>query len=390
LYGFPQDIEWAWAGETLHLLQSRPVTSLFPLPDGLPVEPLKVFFSFAAVQGMLDPLTPLGRDALREIFAAGSGLLGVQVTRETQSVLYIAGERLWVNFTPVLSNSVGRRIVPAALGLLEPTVRQAVEQIWSDPRLQPGRPGVSLHARLQIGRFFLPLAANVILNLIAPRRRREMIIRHGERVLEWMQRRCAAVNDDRWQKLSQQADLLPDLATGRLRRTFTLFISAVVAGMASWNIINLLAGVDPRDQASETGSGTRDLVLQVTRGMPYNPTTEMDLLLWKIAKTIRRDPSSWQVFHNTSPSKLAARFHHGDLPEVGLKLVSRFLDRYGGRGLAEIDLGRTRWAEDPTHVFEMLSSFLQIEDNALAPDVIFARAAESAQAAVDRLAATVG
>jgi pyruvate,water dikinase len=31
-YGFPQDIEWAWADGKLYLLQSRPITSLFPVP----------------------------------------------------------------------------------------------------------------------------------------------------------------------------------------------------------------------------------------------------------------------------------------------------------------------------------------------------------------------
>jgi hypothetical protein len=61
LFGVPQDIEWAWAGEKLFLLQSRPIASLFPVPDGMAPEPLQVLFSFGAVQGMLDPMTPLGR-----------------------------------------------------------------------------------------------------------------------------------------------------------------------------------------------------------------------------------------------------------------------------------------------------------------------------------------
>ena len=51
LYGLPQDIEWAWANQQLYILQSRPITSLFPTPAGLPAEPLKVMVSFGAVQG---------------------------------------------------------------------------------------------------------------------------------------------------------------------------------------------------------------------------------------------------------------------------------------------------------------------------------------------------
>src|SRR5262249_37941684 len=34
-FGSPQDIEWAWAGGQLYLLQSRPITSLYPVPESL-------------------------------------------------------------------------------------------------------------------------------------------------------------------------------------------------------------------------------------------------------------------------------------------------------------------------------------------------------------------
>ncbi len=385
LYGFPQDIEWAWADERLYLLQSRPVTSLFPLPEGLTVEPLKVFFSFAAVQGMLDPITPLGRSALVEIFAMGARLFGLRVTRETQSVLYSAGERLWVNFTAILSNSVGRRIVPVVLDFVEPTVRQAVEQIWDDPRLQPGRPGISWHARAQLARFLLPVAGNVLLNMIAPKRRREMIIANGERLLQRMQAHCAAIQGDHWEKLGRRADLLTDMAAENLPRTFRLFVSAVAAGMASWNFLNMLAESDGQDETPAVRARRRDLTLQVTRGMPYNPTTEMDLALWSMARDIRKDPASCKVFQESTPAELTVRLSQGNLPETGQRLVELFLERYGARGLGEIDLGRPRWAEDPTHVFEMLASFLQIDDETQAPDVVFARAADSAEQSVAEL-----
>jgi phosphohistidine swiveling domain-containing protein len=389
LFGFPQDIEWAWAEGKLYLLQSRPVTALFPLPENLPAEPLKTLFSFAAVQGMLDPMTPLGRDAIKQIFATASGLFGVRVTPQTQKILYDAGERLWVNFTPILTNSFGRRVVPVVLNLVEPTIRQAVEQIKDDPRLQPGRRAFSMRARFKLVRFFAPLAANIWLNLLSPRRRRESIVDKGEQIITLMERRCAAVHGDRWQKLSQRAALLPDLAAGHLPHTFLLFVSAVAAGMASWNLLNMLAAGAAVGQPEGQPSTNRDLILEVTRGMPFNPTTEMDLALWQMAKTLRQYPTAVALFQNSRPADLAARYGTGELPEEVRQVMQPFLRRYGGRGLGEIDLGRTRWGEDPTHVFEMLSSFLQIEDTTLAPDVVFARGADSAKLAVDALAKAV-
>jgi phosphohistidine swiveling domain-containing protein len=384
MFGFPQDIEWAWAEKKLTLLQARPITALFPLPEGVPAEPLKTWISLGAVQGMLDPLTPIGRYALRLIFAAAAELFGERVTPETQTALYEAGERLWINFTPIMSNSFGRRVVPVVLGLVEPTVRQAVGKIQDDPRLLPTRPGISLHGRLRLARFFIPVGANLFLNLLSPRQRREMIVQKGERLIALLESRCAAVKGDRWQKLTQQADLLPDLDYERFAHIFLLFVSGVASGMASWNFLNILTA-----EAGGQKPGTRDLVLRVTRGMPYNPTTEMDLLLWELAKIIRSDPASWQVFKNSQATELTRLYRAGCLPQISSQAVSRFLAKYGGRGLGEIDLGRPRWAEDPTHVFEMLSSFLQIEDESLAPDVVFARGAKSAQQTVDQLATMV-
>jgi rifampicin phosphotransferase len=388
-FGEPQDIEWALADDRLYILQSRPITSLFPLPTELPVGPLKVLFSFGAVQGLFEPITPIGRYAAKLLFASGARLFGYDFTPETQTILFTAGERLWVNFTPILSNSLGRRIIPTTLSMVEPTIRQAVGQIWDDPRLQPGRPGVSFHARARLVRFGAPVAVNLLFNLAAPKYRRSKIVEHGERLLVMMETRAAAIQGDRWERLARRAVLLPDLAAGHFPRTLRLLVSGVAAGMASWNFLNLLSAGSAPLQAGEQRMDPHDLVLQVTRGMPYNPTTEMDLLLWEIATSIRHDPPSYVAFQSAVASDLSAAYLSGELPPVAQHAIASFLVRYGGRGLGEIDLGRTRWTEEPTHVFEMLISFLQIEDENMAPDVIFLRSAASARQAIDSLAHAV-
>ena len=95
-FGGPQDIEWAYAQGRLHVLQSRPITTLFPLPDHspTPASPLTVWFSFGAVQGLLDPLTPLGQDAVRQIAAGASRLFGPPIEPDVNPYLRAAGERL--------------------------------------------------------------------------------------------------------------------------------------------------------------------------------------------------------------------------------------------------------------------------------------------------------
>jgi phosphohistidine swiveling domain-containing protein len=384
LYGTPQDIEWAWAGGRLFLLQSRPITSLFPLPEGVPPEPLKVWFSFGAVQGMLDPVTPLGRDVMRALFTVMRTLFGIHDTPDKKDILFVAGERIWINVTTPLRNSVGRKVMHTALSMVEPGARQAIEQIWDDPRLQPERPGVSFHARTQIARFFIPLAGMVLRNFAAPGARRRQVVQKGEELLVQLDLRSTAITGSPREKLARLLDIFSEVLEGSLPRAFPQFVSLVVAGMASWNFLDMLS----RDIPEEEGSAG-DLVLKITRGMPYNPTTEMDLALWQMAKTLRADPPSLQAITGSDSAALSAAYLSGGLPVVLREVVGAFLEKYGGRGLGEIDMGRPRWADEPAHVFEMVGSFVQIEDETKAPDVVFARSAETSRESVTSLARAV-
>ena len=108
--GQPQDIEWAWVGGRLHLLQSRAITSLFPLPDEsrTPRTPLQVLFSLNHVQGMLDPFTPLGQDAIALLLLAVFRRFGHRYALDAQHEVVVAGERVYVNITPALRNPTFR------------------------------------------------------------------------------------------------------------------------------------------------------------------------------------------------------------------------------------------------------------------------------------------
>ncbi|HEY3345309.1 MAG TPA: PEP/pyruvate-binding domain-containing protein, partial [Anaerolineaceae bacterium] len=292
LFGEPQDIEWAWADGKLYLLQARPITSLFPTPQGMPADPLRVLFSFGAVQGMLDPVTPFGQDFLRRIFTVGSHLFAIPVTLETQTVMFTAGERLWINITTPLRNTFGRKIIRPVLNMGDPAAVEALNAIWDDPRLQPQRRGIRFHARTQIARFLVPVLGNVLLNLISPDQRREYIVNRGERVLQVVRERCAALQGDRRARLTQLTQLVPDLLNQYLPRTFRLFISGIAAGMVSLNVLSTAsqhAGPGTQDGQKV---GWSDLILKVAGGIPNNPTTEMDLALWQTAQLIKKDPLS--------------------------------------------------------------------------------------------------
>jgi rifampicin phosphotransferase len=125
----------------------------------------------------------------------------------------------------------------------------------------------------------------------------------------------------------------------------------------------------------------------VLRGLPHNVTTEMDLALWRLATRIRADTDAAKVIRGTPAAELAGRYRARTLPPVVQRGLEGFLDRYGHRAVAEIDVGLPRWAEDPTHIIGVLANYLLIDDPDRAPDVLFARGAAQAEAMVATLTA---
>ena len=359
-YGAPQDLEWAYdpAG-TLWLLQARPITTLYTLPAGARADAhhLNVYFSFNVAQGVLGPLTPLGIATFQRFVKVAYG-------SETAVPLAEAGCRLFVDVTPMLRNRLWRRLLLRGLSLGEPRTGQAIQGLLDDPRLAPRSRTASLGAFKTIWGVLSRsgLSSRALLALRDPAHARAVALREVDRVLE-SDRGPVASPDEALDRVEALLDRLPGLAYGLLRVALPGLLSFALA----------------RKLAESIGSG--DQALLVLRGLPYNPTTEMDLELWTLATRLRQDPQVAALLLDTPAPELAARYLRGDLPPLVRREVGQFLDRYGFRGVAEIDLGVPRWRDDPTYLFGVLSNYLRLDDPVQAPDAQFRRATAEADAA---------
>src|SRR5205814_528275 len=162
-------------------------------------------------------------------------------------------------------------------------------------------------------------------------------------------------------------------------RAFPRLAAMVLAGVIAYNAARRLLG----PAASE------DELRTALRGLPFNPTTEMDLALWVLSRIARADPASRQALAERSPDQLAVDYRANGLPPVLQRELGAFLVRYGHRAIAEIDLGLPRWSEDPAHLLGALANYQRLADDALAPDAQFARGAREAESMVGTLAARV-
>jgi phosphohistidine swiveling domain-containing protein len=372
LFGTPQDIEWAQAIGRYSLLQARPITSLFPLPETLPTDGLHVLISFGAVQGMLDPIKPLGRDVFCSVLPRALAPLGGPLASARRPI--VAGERIFFDITAAVRNPRRRPHLRSALRVIEPATGEALDEVLADARSVPAAP--QRRWRAPSARLLLLLAralGNLTYNLLWPERGRARIQRRLSAAIAAFERRSAAAHS-----LAERVTLLEQALAWAPHIGLPLLFPGFGAGLASLRLLYVLAADLP--------DGERR-VLELTRGLPHNVTTEMDLALWDVARTIRGDKGAAAVVSASDAGALAREGLAGRLPPTAQTAIDAFLRRYGMRGVGEIDLGRPRWREDPTPLMQALQSYMRIEEGEQAPDVVFRRGAETAERALASLMA---
>ena len=315
-FGHPQDIEWCLVDDDFQIVQSRPITTLFPIPDAGDEEN-HVYISVGHQQMMTDPMKPLGLSfwqmtALRPMAEAGG--------------------RLFVDVTRALASPTSRA---SLLGLAEksdPLIRDALDTILergdfiptlSDdgPRWVPPGGGV-------------PSAIETDPAIVA-----ELIARTQTSL-------AALKRDIRTTSGPARLDfILADIQELRRLLSDPQSMQAIMAGMeATWWL----------NEQLQAWLGERNAADILTQSVPNNVTSEMGLALLDVADVIRPYPEAVaflegiesEDFMNELPSLAGGR-------EVR-DAIRAWLDKYGMRCVGEIDITRPRWSERPSTLVPLI------------------------------------
>ena len=130
-YGTPQDIEWAIKDNKVHLLQARPITSLFPI-DGLksPDDSLHIYFSMGHQQNMTDAMAPLSISTMQNVIPLGRKEKG------GSTVLVENAGRMFIDLTPVLRHPILHRGMMIGMSQLDALAPQALRIAMQRPEFQ--------------------------------------------------------------------------------------------------------------------------------------------------------------------------------------------------------------------------------------------------------------
>ncbi|MFD7427610.1 rifamycin-inactivating phosphotransferase [Streptomyces sp. NPDC059818] len=333
-FGSPQDIEWCLDDDGFQIVQSRPITTLFPVPgtetapgsaSGTGGQDNHVYVSVGHQQMMTDPMRPLG-------------LSMWQLTAMVP--MHEAGGRLFVDVTGRLASPAGRAALLDVMGRDDPLVRDALETVLDRDDFVPSLPDAAPGGRPAAGASAPAEPDPAIVTELIERSRasvaaleRDIRTKTGPALFDFLREAFAEHKRVLGDPLNRQA---------------------IMAGMeATWWLNDRLLEWLGEKNAADT----------LTLSAPGNITSEMGLALLDVADAVRPHPEVVAFLRGVERAG-----DDGFLDELaklaggaGVRdAIESYLDRYGMRCVGEIDITRPRWRERPSTLVPVILDNVRI------------------------------
>jgi len=320
-FGSPQDIEWCLADDSVYIVQSRPITTLFPIPEANDAEN-HVYISVGHQQMMTDPIKPLG-------------LAFFLLT--TRAPMRKAGGRLFVDVTPHLATPVGREMLLKGMGQHDPLMQDALQTliergdfIKAAPNQQPaqsrqGGPPVGAQPPIEPD-------PSIVTELIKQNQtsiaalKQTIETKSGSDLL-------AFIRED----IQELRQILFD------PQSSAVFMAAINA--SAW--IN---------EKMNEWLGEKNAADTLAQSVPNNITSAMGLALLDVADVIRPYGAVIDTLQQGKDDNFLNELVQVEGGPAARAAIDGFLDQYGMRCAGEIDITRDRWREKPTTLVPLILS----------------------------------
>ncbi|MET7365660.1 rifamycin-inactivating phosphotransferase [Streptomyces sp. NPDC005566] len=320
-FGRPQDIEWCLVDDGFQVVQSRPITTLFPIPEADDQEN-HVYVSVGHGQMMTDPMKPLGFSMW-------------QLTAMVR--MHEAGGRLFVDVTQRLASPTSRAGLLDAMGRGDPLIRDALETVLDHDGFVPSLPDASPGGP-PAGSASAPIETDpaIVTGLIE---RSQASVAALERDIRT--KSGPALFDFLLEAFEEHKRVLGD----------PLNLQAIMAGMdATWWLNDTLQNWLGEKNAADT----------LTLSAPDNITSEMGLALLDVADVVRPHPEVLAFLQGVEDEDFLDGLAKLPGGTEARNAIESYLDRYGMRCVGEIDITRPRWRERPSTLVPVILDNVRI------------------------------
>lgn len=328
-FGCPQDIEWCLVDDTFYIVQSRPITTLFPIPKAADQEN-HVYISVGHQQMMTDPMKPLGLSFF---------LL------TTSAPMRKAGGRLFVDVTHQLASPVSRNNLLNAMGQHDPLMKDALMNIIERGDFIKSLPNDNKAPSPNRGNTdTLPQIEN------NPSIVSELIKRNQTSIEELKQNIQTKSGIDLFDFILEDIQELKKILFDP--QSSAVFMSAINASI--W--VN---------EKMYEWLGEKNVADTLSQSVPNNITSEMGLALLDVADVIRPYPEVIAYLQHTKNDNFLDELVKFDGGQEARDAFHVFLNKYGMRCAGEIDITKTRWSEKPITLVPMiLNNIKNLQPNA--------------------------
>lgn len=347
-YGAPQDIEWCMEDGKLYIVQSRPITSLFPLPEPrLKDNDLHAYLSLNHIQVMTDPISPLGLDIFRNMITPSS-----EARRKSQySFFPVSAGRIYVDASAVLQSKKARNALISALSNMDFMSAGALLELVNRSDFER-KIKKSKGIMWTITKIAAPTLTKIIYILLFKNTKgtvdyiNNFIDQYEKKVEE-------AINNEK--QGIKRLDAINEHGAF-IHYFFKEIIPNLAPGLVSLKLL---------ENMEKKLLGTNNYVNTISKGLEGNVTTEMGLLIGDLADMIRKSPELAKEFENEDYRSLVSRVNNLKGHEDFKRTFNLFMNKYGIHASGEIDIARERWIENPEPLVKSILSIVNTSKEGL-------------------------
>lgn len=316
-FGSPQDIEWCLVDDTFYIVQSRPITVLFPIPEANDQEN-HVYISVGHQQMMTDPMKPLG---------LSFWLL------TTPAPMRKAGGRLFVDVTQQLASPVMRNNLLNAMGQHDPLMKDALMNIIERNFIKS-----------------LPNDNKVPSPIRGNTDKLAQIENNPSIVSELIKRSQTSIEELKQNIQTKSGSELIDFILEDIQELKKILFDPQSSAV-------FMAAMDASSWINEKMNmwlGEKNTADTLSQSVPNNITSEMGLALLDVADVIRPYPEVIDYLQHVKDDNFLDELVKFKGGQKTREAIIAYLDKYGMRCTGEIDITRTRWSEKPTTLVPMI------------------------------------
>ncbi|WP_443092041.1 phosphoenolpyruvate synthase [Bacillus subtilis] len=317
-FGQPQDIEWCLARDTFYIVQSRPITTLFPIPEASDQEN-HVYISVGHQQMMTDPIKPLGLSFF---------LL------TTAAPMRKAGGRLFVDVTHHLASPDSREVFLKGMGQHDQLLKDALMTIIKRRDFIKSIPNDKTAPNPSRGNADMPAQVENDPTIVSD------LIESSQTSIEELKQNIQTKSGSDLFRF-----ILEDIQ--ELKKILFNPESSVVIRTA------MNASLWINEKMNEW-LGEKNAADTLSQSVPHNITSEMGLALLDVADVIRPYPEVIDYLQHVKDDNFLDELAKFDGGSKTRDAIYDYLSKYGMRCTGEIDITRTRWSEKPTTLVPMI------------------------------------